>query len=129
MQSFQKYKKIRTWSVWWLEEFLRIFKLAFLLYLAPAEVLTLRGQFSNPAGQSYSYTQPIKSYCENTKKNVTPLNRPGQKMLKKKSLPMDIIWFFIWQGNINNIRNSLDINTSGGHIGTDQKFYLNNIEK
>ena len=33
-------------------EFLRFFTEAFLLFLAPAGALTLRGQLSNPAGQS-----------------------------------------------------------------------------
>ncbi len=47
---------IWNWSVWWRDVFLRIFTLAFLLFLAPAEALTLRSQFSNHAGQSFTLT-------------------------------------------------------------------------
>ncbi len=31
---FSYLKKFRTWSVWWRDEFLRIFTIAFLLFLA-----------------------------------------------------------------------------------------------
>ena len=34
----------------------RIFTVAFLLFLAPAGALTLLDQFSNPAGQSLTFT-------------------------------------------------------------------------
>ncbi len=42
-----------TSSVWWRIRFLK----HFLLFLAPAEALTLQGQFSNPAWQSFTFIQ------------------------------------------------------------------------
>ena len=56
-------------SVWWRDGYLRIFTLAFLLLLAPTDLwFTLA---------CLTQKKHIKSYCQNKKKPVTPLNRPG----------------------------------------------------
>ncbi len=53
---YAKIYKFGSSSVWWHHGFLQIITVAFLLFLVPAWGSNLRGQLSNPVGQSLTLT-------------------------------------------------------------------------